>query len=44
MSYFSGIFTTQYHKSKSGYFLNHDILMSSTHTNQTQSLLLPGIN
>jgi hypothetical protein len=28
MSYFPGIFITQYHKSRAGYFINHDLLIN----------------
>ena len=28
MSYFAGLLTTQYHKSRAGYYINHDLLMS----------------
>ena len=30
MSYFPGVFITQYHKSRAGYFINHDLLMNGT--------------
>ena len=30
MSYFPGVFITQYHKSRSGYFINHDLLINCT--------------
>lgn len=30
MSYFPGIFITQYHKSRAGYFINHDLLINGT--------------
>lgn len=28
MSYFPGVFITQHHKSRSGYFVNHDLLIN----------------
>jgi hypothetical protein len=28
MSYFPGVFITQYHKSRAGYFINHDLLVN----------------
>ena len=28
MSYFPGVFITQYHKSRAGYYINHDLLMN----------------
>lgn len=28
MSYFPGVFVTQTHKSRNGYFLNHDLLLN----------------
>ena len=30
MSYFPGVFITQYHKSRAGYYINHDLLMNGT--------------
>ena len=27
MSYFPGVFVSQYHKSRAGYYINHDLLM-----------------
>jgi hypothetical protein len=30
MSYFPGVFITQYHKSRAGYFINHDLLINGT--------------
>jgi hypothetical protein len=30
MSYFPGVFITQYHKSRAGYFINHDLLVNGT--------------
>lgn len=30
MSYFPGFFITQYHKSRSGYFINHDLLINGS--------------
>lgn len=30
MSYFSGVFVSQYHKSRAGYYINHDLLMHGT--------------
>lgn len=30
MSYFPGVYITQYHKSRAGYFINHDLLMNGT--------------
>lgn len=32
MSYFPGVFITQYHKSRAGYFINHDLLMNGRAT------------
>ena len=32
MSYFPGVFITQYHKSRAGYFINHDLLINGTPT------------
>ena len=40
MSYFPGVFITQYHKSRSGYFINHDLLINGKHT-ATQPLPKP---
>ena len=28
MSYFPGVFISQYHKSRAGYYINHDLLMN----------------
>ena len=28
MSYFPGVFITQYHKARAGYYINHDLLMN----------------
>jgi hypothetical protein len=36
MSYFQGIFLPQTHKTRSGYYLNHDILMSGRFVNLAQ--------
>lgn len=30
MSYFPGVFITQYHKSRAGYFINHDSIMNGS--------------
>ena len=30
MSYFPGVFITQYHKCRAGYYINHDLLMNGT--------------
>lgn len=30
MSYFPGVFITQYHKTRAGYFINHDLLINGT--------------
>ncbi len=32
MSYFPGVFITQYHKSRAGYFINHDLLINGTYS------------
>lgn len=37
MSYFPGVFITQYHKSRAGYFINHDLLVNGTRS-RTQPL------
>lgn len=40
MSYFPGVFITQYHKARAGYFINHDLLVngiSYTHSASPES-------
>ena len=32
MSYFPGVFITQYHKSRAGYFVNHDLIANGNPT------------